>query len=94
MGYILIRHKVVDYAQWKPVFDEHGVTRKANGCKGGHLFRSSEDPHEVVILFEWDNMEKARQFVQSEDLRKAMKRAGVSDQPDMYFLDEVERVAE
>jgi hypothetical protein len=39
-------------------------------------------------------MEKARQFVQSKDLREAMQRAGVSEQPDMYFLDDVERVGE
>jgi hypothetical protein len=46
-----------------------------------------------VILFEWDDLKKARQFVQSEDLRQAMRRSGVSDQPDVYFLDEVERVS-
>jgi heme-degrading monooxygenase HmoA len=93
MPYVLIRHKVEDYAKWKPVFDEHGATRKASGSKGGHLFRNADDPNEVVIIFEWDTMEKARQFVQSEDLGQAMKRSGVSDQPDVYFLDEVERVS-
>jgi hypothetical protein len=42
----------------------------------------------VVILLEWDDLEKARQFAQSEDLRQAMQRAGVVDQPDVYFLNE------
>jgi hypothetical protein len=31
MPYLLISHKVEDYAKWKPVFDEHGATRKASG---------------------------------------------------------------
>ena len=93
MPYILIQHRVEDYAKWKPVFDEHGATRKAKGSKGGHLFRNADDPNELVILFEWDNMEKARQFVQSADLRQAMQRSGVSDQPDVYLLDELERVS-
>ena len=44
-------------------------------------------------LFEWDDLEKARQFVQSEDLRQAMESAGVSDQPDIYFLDKIEDVS-
>jgi hypothetical protein len=35
MPYLLIRHKVKDYDKWKPVFDEHGSTRKANGSRGG-----------------------------------------------------------
>ncbi len=91
MPYILVRHKVEDYAKWKHVFDEHGASRKANGSKGGLLLRNADNPNEVVILLEWDDLAKARQFVQSQDLRAAMERAGVADQPDIYFLDEADR---
>jgi uncharacterized protein (DUF1330 family) len=87
MPYILIRHKVEDYSKWKPVFDEHGATRKASGSKGGYLLRNIDDANEVVIFIEMDDLEKARQLVQSEDLRQAMERSGVADQPDIYFLD-------
>ena len=87
MPYILIRHKVKDYTKWKPVFDEHGATRKASGSKGGYLLRNVDDANEVVIFMEMDDLEKARQLVQSEDLRQAMERSGVADQPDIYFLD-------
>ncbi|KCZ72713.1 Antibiotic biosynthesis monooxygenase [Candidatus Methanoperedens nitroreducens] len=93
MPYLLIRHKVKDYARWKPVFEEHGSTRKDKGSKGGYLFRSSDDPDEIVILLEWDDLGRAREFARSEDLRQAMKRAGVSDKPDVYFLEEIERVS-
>ncbi len=92
MPYLLVRHKVADYLKWKPVFDEHGATRQASGSRGGQLFRNGNDPNELVILFEWDDLEKARQFAQSEDLRQAMQRAGVADQPDIYFLEAVEHV--
>ncbi len=91
MPYILVRHKVEDYAKWKPVFDEHGAARKAIGSKGGYLFRNFDDPNEVVMYMEVDDLEKARQFVQSEDLRQAMERGGLADQPDVYFLDLVDR---
>jgi len=91
MAYILVRHKVEDYAKWKPVFDAHSATRKAGGSKGGRLFRNADDPNEVIFLLKWDGIEKARQFVQSEDLRQVMERAGVSDKPDVYFLDKVEK---
>ncbi len=92
MPYLLIRHKVKDYDTWKPVFDEHGSARKASGSKRGRLFRNADDPNEVVIIFKWDNLDKARKFVKSEDTKKAMQRAGVADKPDVYFLDEVEKV--
>jgi quinol monooxygenase YgiN len=93
MPYVLIRHKVEDYAKWKSVFDEHGPARKASGCKGGQLLRSADNPNELVILLEWNEIANARQFVQSDDLRQAMQRAGVTGQPDVFFLDEVEKPA-
>jgi heme-degrading monooxygenase HmoA len=92
MAHLLVRHKVRDFAKWKPVFDEHAATRKAAGCKGGRLFRSAEDPQQVVILFDWDNTQNARRFSESDDLRKTMERAGVIDRPDIYFLEELELV--
>ena len=93
MQYALIRHKIADYDNWKPVFEEHGASRRANGCSGHQLFRNINDPNELIILVEVDDLEKVRQFTQSEDLRDAMQRSGVSDQPDMYFLEELERAS-
>jgi len=92
MPYLLIRHKVKDYAKWKPVFDEHGATRKKSGSKGGHLFRNADNPNELIVLFEWDDLKNARQLAQSEELKKAMERAGVSDKPDLFFLEEIEKL--
>jgi len=88
MPYVLIRHKVADYLKWKRVFDAHGATRKAGGSKGGRLFRSADKPKEILILLRWGNLRRARRFIKSADLRKAMKRAGVKDRPDVYFLQE------
>ena len=93
MVQLLIRHKVKDFAKWKPVFDEHAAKRKANGSKGGRLFHSAKDPNEVVILFDWEDVGKARQFAESQELRQAMERAGVVGKPDLYFLEEVEKVS-
>jgi heme-degrading monooxygenase HmoA len=88
----LIRHKVKDYDKWKSVFDEHSVIRKAGGEKGGHLFRNKADRNEIFIELKWDTMENAQKFYESEDLKKVMKKAGVTDKPDIYFLEEVETV--
>lgn len=92
MPYVLIRSKVKDYDKWKTIFDEHATTRKTSGSKGGRLFRNDEDPNELVIVFKWDSIENARKFAQSEELKKRMLRAGVIDKPDMYFLEEIERL--
>jgi heme-degrading monooxygenase HmoA len=90
--YLLVRANVDDYESWKPGFDEHAATREENGSKGGRLFRRAHDPNEVVIILEWNGLEEARRFAQSEDLREAMQRHGVVGQPDIYFLEEVNEV--
>jgi heme-degrading monooxygenase HmoA len=74
------------------MFDEHAAKRKAAGCKGGRLFRGEKDPNEVVICFEWEDLGKAHQFAESEDLRQTMERAGVVGKPELYFLDEIGKV--
>jgi hypothetical protein len=43
MPYTLIRHKVEDYARWKPVFDEDAPNREASGSKGGYLLYGQTD---------------------------------------------------
>ena len=92
MVYMLVRHKVKDYAKWKPIFDQHGATRRAGGSRGATLFRSHDNPNEIVILFEWTDATKARQFADSKNLRETMERAGVVNKPDVVVLDSLEKV--
>jgi heme-degrading monooxygenase HmoA len=92
MVYVLIKHKVKDFEKWKPVFDEHAAIRKTGGSQGGQLFRNVDSPDETIIIFKWDSIENAQKFAASEDLKKAMQRAGVIGEPEIYFLDNVEKV--
>jgi quinol monooxygenase YgiN len=92
MAYLLVHHKVKDFAAWKPFYDQDAAHRKASGCKGGLLFRSADDPNEIVILFEWRSHEEARTFASSVDLLDIMSRAGVIGKPDINFLDRIEKI--
>jgi quinol monooxygenase YgiN len=94
MTSVLVRHKVKDYAPWKAGYDEHGPARKAAGCLGTVVYRSADDPNNVVILAEWDNLENAQNFIASDDLRETMEGLGVADQPDVYFLNEDDRTSQ
>ena len=90
MSYTLVRLKVEDYAKWKPFFDQNGTVRKGSGSKGARVFRSAENPNEVTILSEWDNLRNAQQFYQSAELREVMGKAGVIGKPDITFLDQAD----
>jgi quinol monooxygenase YgiN len=91
MPYLIIRHKVEDYDRWKPVFDDHGPTRAEFGSTGYQLLRSADNPNELVMIFEVQDIDRVKELVFSDDLREKMQNAGVADQPDFYFLDEIER---
>jgi heme-degrading monooxygenase HmoA len=86
MNYLLIRHKVADFEKWKLVYDGHGPARQKAGLKEVQLLRSVDDPNEVVLLFEADDLDAAREFGRSADLHDAMQRSGVVDKPDVCFL--------
>ena len=93
MPYVLGRHKVKDWPTWKAIFDEGDALRRDAGSQGGYVWRSAEDPTEVVILLQWDTLERARQFLGGHDpgAQETMERAGILDVPDVYFLNEAGR---
>jgi heme-degrading monooxygenase HmoA len=91
MTYLIVRHNVKDYATWKPVFDTHHAKIKSAGGTGGQVFRNADNPNEVLVLTEWNDLKKAREFTQAEDLRSTMERAGVISKPEFFFLNGEER---
>ena len=86
MVHVLIRHKVADFAKWKPIYDAHHSARQNAGLREEYLLRNVDDPNELILLFSAEDLEKAKAFAASDDLRQAMQKAGVSDKPDVYFL--------
>jgi heme-degrading monooxygenase HmoA len=45
----------------------------------------------VTVLLEWEDLDKARAFASSDELREAMQRAGVTGPPSVSFLEEMDR---
>ena len=75
---------VDDFDAFCRAFAEGTSARFANGSRGARLFRSERNPTQIVAFFEWDDLEKSRQFLQSPELRERLQRAGVLSQPERY----------
>jgi hypothetical protein len=86
MAFLLIRHKVRDFNTWKTGYDAHLPKRIEAGLTEKYLLRSADDSNEVVILFEAEDLDRAKAFAASADLREKMQEVGVVDKPDIYFL--------
>ncbi len=85
-NYLLVRHEVRDYSAWKPEYDADLPNRVQAGLTERFLFRGADDPNEIIILFEADDIARAKEFTQSAGMRETMERAGVVGKPDVYFL--------
>ncbi len=88
MSQVLIRHKVADYASWKPAYDAQAQDRLEAGCTSDMVMQDENDPNMVTILFDWNDLEEAHTFAQSEELKNAMQTAGVQGMPEIYFMEQ------
>ena len=86
MSYVLIRHIVHDFAQWEPVYDAHLAARQKAGLRERNLLRRVDNPNEVVLWFEAEDLMRAQAFTNSSDVRETMQKAGVVGKPDILFL--------
>lgn len=87
MPHVVVIHKVQDYDRWRPHFDSHASTQRAAGLTVRHVLRSADDPQEVVVFFDAEDLGRARELAGSEDLRKIMQEAGVLGPPAIHFLE-------
>jgi len=89
MIYLLIQHEVADYPVWKAAFDSALDWRTKNGERGCRIFRGVQNPNDLTLLFEWENFEKARLFIASDELKTRMASAGVKTTPRIDYLTEM-----
>jgi hypothetical protein len=91
---ILVQHQVRDFASWKPVFEEQGgLVRIRHGATGHRLYRSLDDPNDVVVAVEFPADELARSFLADPALKEEMEHAGVQGEPTVVPCEEVEAVS-
>jgi hypothetical protein len=91
MGMMIIRHKVRDYGQWRPIFDGHVEMQKAAGLSNPRVYHSADsNKSEIVVVFDTQDTKRAKDFAASADLKEAMTKAGVVDTPTIYFLESID----
>jgi len=82
---LFVRHKVNDYAAWRKVYDTFDSTRIKLGAKGHAVYRDVEDDNDVTAWHDFDSLESAKAFAGSNELKAAMKGAGVLGAPEIWI---------
>ena len=94
MAYVLIEHRVGDFETFRQVYLDDAERRERLGSQGGVVFRVADDPDNVIVMLEWDTVERARDFAGSLELEQAMEwsTSNVAT-PRVTVLDEVDGFA-
>lgn len=80
---LIVRHKVNDYAAWRPVYDEVEPLRQQYGCTGKREFQLANDANDVLVTHDFPTAEQANGFAGDPALKEAMGRAGVVGAPNI-----------
>ena len=89
MATMFIRHTVSDYKAWRKVYDDVSHVQKAGGVTAQAVYQSADNPNEITVTHEFGSVEAAQAFAKSDELKKAMQRAGVVGAPTIWFANKV-----
>ena len=92
MSYILIRHKIANYAKWKKTVRACAAWRKAGGERSFQVLRSAQSPNDLTVICGFASAAIARKFVASSELRERMREAGVIGKPEVRFFKQAENL--
>ena len=83
---VIVQHSVTDFDSWKLGFDDHEHMRVAASVLGHHLNRAEDDPNNVSVYMAVADIEKARAFAASDDLKEIMEKVGVTGPPTISWM--------
>jgi hypothetical protein len=88
---LTIIHSVPDYERWANVVgDGH---RDVSGVVSMSVFRSVEDPNEVMVELEIESIDAARELLASASLRDLLDRAGIEIYPPVFIGERVDELS-
>ncbi len=83
---MVVRFQVPDYNQFYSLYDMHDSLRAAYGISRYMLARELEDSSKTIIVEKIEDLNRAKEFTNSEALKAAMASAGFSGPPTFDFI--------
>jgi hypothetical protein len=65
------------------------VRHTVSDYKAQAVYQAADNPNDITVTHNFATLEAAQTFVKSEELKKAMKSAGVVGAPTIWFTDKV-----
>jgi len=87
MATLAVQLTIGDYAKWRPVFGKHKPLRDKADMRNVRVYRDAENPKEVIVWGETGDAAKASAALGGDEIKNAMKEAGVVGPPKIHLID-------
>lgn len=82
---MMVSHHVEDFDRWLARYDAAEDLRRSAGVVGQAANRSVDDPSIAIVYHQAESFDDLRSMLGSDELRSAMKEAGVVSDPEVTF---------
>jgi hypothetical protein len=82
---MMVSHHVDDFDAWLAGYDAAEDLQRSSGVIGHAANRSLDDPSIAVVYHQAESFDDLRSMLGSDELRSAMKEAGVASEPEVTF---------
>src|SRR5271166_5724071 len=78
---LTLHFKVKDFNAWQTSYNGNEKNRTSAGITKSKVFRSADDPNDLLILQDVADVSKARTWYSSSETKSVMERSGTVDSP-------------
>jgi hypothetical protein len=78
---LTIHFKVKDFNTWQTSYNGNEKNRTSAGITKSKVFRSTDDPNDVLLLQDAADVSKARTWYGSSEMKAALEKSGVVGSP-------------
>jgi len=78
---LTIHFKVKDFNAWQTSYTGNEKNRTTAGITKSKVFRSTDDPNDVLLLQEVSDVSKARNWYGSSEMKSVMEKSGIVGSP-------------
>ena len=82
---LTLHFKVKDFNAWQTSYNGNEKNRISAGITNSKVFRSADNPNEVVLLQDVADVAKARTWYGSSEMKTTMEKSGVLGSPSIRF---------
>jgi hypothetical protein len=78
---LTLHFKVKDFNAWQTSYNGNEKNRASAGITKSKVFRSTDDPNDVLLLQDVADVSKARTWYGSSEMKSVMEKSGVVGSP-------------